>query len=143
VLLIDDALLLRAIARTAGAELSDAGGRGELFTTGYRYYRLARAVRQSPWAARSRPRLPISPTDSVAGRSPPSTTFPDDVGLLDLRTVVPTMAALDVGRQLNLLAAEALAAALLLGAEVLVATDAPLIREGAAHLRLSYRLVDA
>jgi len=50
------------------------------------------------------------------------------------------MAALDVGRQLNLLAAEALAAALLLDADVLVATDAPLIRQGAARLGLTYRI---
>jgi len=33
--------------------------------------------------------------------------------------------------------------ALLLGAEVLVSKDAPLIREGAAHLGVTYRVVDA
>jgi hypothetical protein len=68
--------------------------------------------------------------------------LPDEVGLLGLRAVVPTMVALQIGRQPNLLASEALAAALLLEAEILVATDAPLIRDGAAHLGLAYRVVD-
>jgi hypothetical protein len=37
VLLIDDALLLRVVAQTASAELTDAADGGQLFTTGSWY----------------------------------------------------------------------------------------------------------
>ena len=87
-------------------------------------------------------RLPVAllPEGPRRGALTALDQLPDRIGLLDFRTVVPTMAALNVGRQLNLLAAEALAAALLLDADVLVATDAPLIRQGAARLGLTYRI---
>lgn len=49
------------------------------------------------------------------------------------------MAARNVGRPLHL-AEEALGPALLLDADVLVATDAPLIRQVAACLGLTYRI---
>lgn len=62
--------------------------------------------------------------------------------MLSFRALVPTMAALNVGHPINLLATEALAVALLLGAEVLVTIDAPMIREGAQRLGLTYRVVD-
>jgi len=41
-------------------------------------------------------------------------SLPPIIGMLDLRSLVPTMAALDVERPLNFLAAEAIAAAVLL-----------------------------
>lgn len=44
VLVIDDALLLTVLAGSAASELGDATRRGELFTTGSWYYRLARAA---------------------------------------------------------------------------------------------------
>ncbi len=139
-LLIDDALLLRVVAQTAGAELHEAADGGQLFTTGSWYYRLARAVRQSEWTGALSSAVALLPEGPRRRALAALDQLPDRIGLLDFRTVVPTMAALDVGRQLNLLAAEALAAALLLDADVLVATDAPLIRQGAARLGLTYRI---
>jgi len=113
VLLIDDALLFRVVAQTAGAELHEAAGGGQLLTTGSWYYRLARAVRQSEWTGALSSAVALLHN---AERSP-FRALPHRIGLLDFRTVVPTMAARNVGRQLNLLAEEALGAALLLDAE--------------------------
>ncbi len=141
-LVIDDALLLRAVAQTASAELVAAGRHGELFTTGYWYYRLARAVRQPQVAGALSSAMAELPDEARRRALAALDELPVEVGLLGLRSVVPTMVALQIGRQPNLLAAEALAVALLLGAEILVATDAPLIRDGAAHLGLAYRVVD-
>ena len=52
--------------------------------------------------------------------------LPSNVGLLHPRVVVPVMFTLRAGRQLSVLAAEALAEALLLPARLLVTTDTPL-----------------
>ena len=122
-LLIDDALLLRVVAQTADAELTDAADGSQLFTTGCWYYRLARAVRQSEWTGALSSAVALLPEAPRRRALAALDHLPDRIGLLDFRAVVPTMAALNVGRQLNLLAAEAPAAALLLDAEVLVATD--------------------
>ena len=54
---------------------------------------------------------------------------PDEIGLLTSRTVVPVMLALRVRRPLNMLNAEALAVALLAGAELIVTTESPLFRQ--------------
>lgn len=53
------------------------------------------------------------------------------------------MSVLNVGRSLNLLAAEALAVGLVVGADIGVTTDAPLVREGAATLGLDDRVIRA
>ena len=68
--------------------------------------------------------------------------LPDQIGLLNLRIVVPVMQALTVTRPLNFLNAEALGAALLLDASIAVTVDAPLLRSGATDLSVSYRLID-
>lgn len=51
---------------------------------------------------------------------------------------VPVMAALRVQRQLNMLAAEALAVALVTGGRLFVRVDSPLLAAGADDLNLSY-----
>ena len=66
---------------------------------------------------------------------------PEQIGLLSLRTLVPVMQALAVTRSLNFLNAEALGAALLLGATIAVSVDAPLLRAGATDLAVDYRLL--
>ena len=67
--------------------------------------------------------------------------LPDYIGLLSLRVVVPVMHALTVQRPVNFLTAEALGAALLLDASIVVSTEAPLLREGCTDLAIDYRLV--
>ncbi len=65
--------------------------------------------------------------------------LPEHVGLLSLRDLVPVMTALDVGRRLNLLTAEAIAAALVLDATVVVTTDSVLLTESCARLGVDVR----
>jgi hypothetical protein len=65
--------------------------------------------------------------------------LPENVGLLSLRDLVPVMTALDVGRRLNLLTAEAIAAALVLDATVVVTTDSVLLTESCARLGVDVR----
>jgi hypothetical protein len=67
--------------------------------------------------------------------------LPSEIGLLDLRVLVPVIRRLDPGAQLNLLAAEALAAAHVIGATVLVATDAPMLSRACLASGLGYQLV--
>jgi hypothetical protein len=51
-LLVDDALLLRVLAGLAEGDIAEAAERGEIFTTGSRYYRLGMALRSSRWLER-------------------------------------------------------------------------------------------
>ncbi len=67
--------------------------------------------------------------------------LPDQIGLVSLRKLVPIMCLLDVGQPSNQLSAEALAAAVLLGAGLRVTTDSPMLRAGAERLHLSYNVV--
>jgi len=67
-------------------------------------------------------------------------SLPDEVGPLSLRDLVPLMRALHVSRPLNMLSAEALAAALVLDAEIVVSTDNPMLQGGAEDLGISYRI---
>lgn len=66
--------------------------------------------------------------------------LPDRVLILDLRDLIPPMALLAAEHNLNLLAAEAIVAAEVLGAEVVVRQDTPRIRDIAAVRGISYRL---
>ncbi len=62
------------------------------------------------------------------------------IGRLSLRDLVPVMRALRVSRPLNFLNAEALAAALMLDAELVVSTDGPLLRTAAEERGVGYWL---
>jgi hypothetical protein len=131
VLVIDDALLLRVLAGLAEGEISDAVARSDVFTTGSWYYRLARAIHSPALAgALSRPFASFSAerrTRVLASLD----RLPPEIGLISLRDLVPVMRALDVGRHLNLLTAEALAAAQVLDAGIRSTSDSPMLREGA------------
>jgi hypothetical protein len=67
--------------------------------------------------------------------------LPPEIGLISLRDLVPVMRALDVGRHLNLLTAEALAAAQVLDAGIRSTSDSPMLREGASALGLDVRIL--
>ncbi len=66
----------------------------------------------------------------------------EDVRILDLRTLIPMMSGFAAAYRLNLLAAEALAAAELLGADIVVGQDTPRLREAARVRGVTY-LVEA
>jgi hypothetical protein len=65
--------------------------------------------------------------------------LPPEIGLLSLRRLVPVMSAL--GGQLNLLTAEAIAAAVVLESEIAVTTESPLLSQAAAAAGVTVRVV--
>jgi hypothetical protein len=67
--------------------------------------------------------------------------LPPNVGLIHPRTTVPVMLGLRVRRPLNMINAETLAVAMLIGGAVAVTTDTPLLRESAADLGVEYRVL--
>ena len=122
--------------------MTAAVANGEVFTTGSWYYRLGRAVTAGTGTGALSGRFQAL-DDSVRQRVMASLEdLPDQIGLLSLRVVVPVMQALAVTRPLNFLNAEALGAALLLDASIVVTVDAPLLGAGASDLSVSYRLID-
>jgi hypothetical protein len=128
---VDDALLLAVLAERIPASvpsLVDAAANGEVFTTGSWYWRLSRAVsRPSPGALSSA--LAGLPEDEQRRARSALEALPEEIGLLSFRRLVPVMAALP--GQLNLLTAEAVAAASVLGASLVVSTDSPLLNAAA------------
>lgn len=140
-MIVDDQLLLAVLSDTAPDDVSAALGRGDLFTTGSWYYRLGRAITAG------------SGTGSLSGRFHALAEaersrvlialdeLPAEIGLLSLRVVVPVMQALRVTRPVNFVNAEALGAALLLDAPILVTTDASLLRTACSELAIDYRTV--
>ncbi len=112
-----------------------------MFTTSSWYYRLGRAALSgSGTGALSGPFMSFDEDvrRRVAGALQ---DLPDDIGLLHPRVVVPVMFAIRVRSQLNVLSADALSVAILVGAGLLVTTDAPMLRAGASELGIEYELV--
>lgn len=141
-IVIDDQLLLAVLSDTASAAVTASVANGEVFTTGSWYYRLGRAVAAGTGTGSLSGRFQALEA-SVRQRVRASLEdLPDVIGLLSLRVVVPVMQALTVTRPLNFLNAEALGAALLLDASLVITVDAPLLRSGAADLSVGYRFVD-
>jgi hypothetical protein len=77
---------------------------------------LAKAVAQPRVAGALSSAMPAVTSDAEERARNGLRSLPPVIGMLDLRSLVPTMAALNVGRPLNFLAAEAIAAAVLLTA---------------------------
>jgi hypothetical protein len=114
VVIVDDALLLAILAEQEGvseALLPTAAEAGEVFTTGSWYWRLARALARPGQGALSRA-LVASSEDEQRRVHNALDQLPAEIGLLSMRRLVPVMAALP--GQLNLLTAEAVAAAVVL-----------------------------
>ncbi len=131
---IDDPLLLDVLAGLATDEILEALQESGVFTTGCWYYRLSRPVHGDDVTgllSRQLGGLEIDlPVRVVAALD----LLRDSIGLLSLRDLVPVMQALPISRPLNMLNAAALAAALVLDADLVVCTDGPLLREAAAEL---------
>ena len=138
-LVIDDALLLDVLAGVADPDLQSAADRGEVHTTGCWYYRLSRALQSEPMVGALSRRLASLTPDRRERVVTGLLDLPAEIGLLGLRTLVPTMQALRLSRPVNMLTAEALAAALALNADLVVLTDHPALRAGVAELSLRYQ----
>lgn len=127
-LVVDDLLLLNVIAGVATPELTEAFESREIFTTGCWYYRLDRAL----GGAKGTGVLSRS-FDALGEQQKRSALIaldrlPPEIGLMSFRRLVPVMRALSGRRQVNLLTAEAVAAALVVGGEIRTSTDSPLMR---------------
>lgn len=140
-IVIDDALLLAVlVAQPAGRidDLSAAASRGEVFTTGSWYWRLGRALARPGTGALSRSLAAMSERERRHAESSLS-ELPAEIGLLSLRRLVPVMRLLP--GQFNLLTAEAVAAAIVLGGGIVVSTDSPLLARAAATADVVVELV--
>jgi hypothetical protein len=141
--LVDDHLLVRALAGAAPAPVRRAHDEGRLWTTGIWYYRAVRAL--------GSPRITGAITGELAKLAPSLQAaalravgrLPEDIGLLSFRDLAPSMARFSERHALNLLSLEALAAAASLDAQILVAAenDGPSLRRAAADERLGYAAV--
>lgn len=124
VALIDDQFLGQVLRGRTPKSLAAT----ELYTTGYWYVRLCQAalganertgVLSRPFAELS-PRLRHKALKAVLD-------LPENIGMLSLRQLGPTMAQLRRHHQLNILGIEALAAASLLGAHVFLSAPSPML----------------
>jgi len=142
VFVVDDVLLVSLVAErdaSSLAPLAEAVGRGEVFTTGAWFWRVGRAVAHPGRGALSRLWASL-PEDERERARWALEELPAEIGLLSLRHLVPVMAALP--GNLNLLNAEAVAAARVLGATISVTTRSPLLEETAAGLGVQVELID-
>ena len=107
---------------------------GSVFTTGLWYLRLCQAVltTNSPvQGSLSRPIAVLPPSVQQAAIAA-LMSLPEDIGLLSLRELGPTMAELRSKYRLNLLSSEVLAAAKHLNASVLLTTRSPHLEDALA-----------
>ena len=132
--IINDTLYLALLAEQEGVSVAllPAGvAAGEVFTTGAWYRRLARVLARPGRGALSRA-LASSSEDERRRVGHALDQLPARIGLLSMRRLVPVMAALP--GQLNLLTAEAVAAAVVLGARIAVSTAPPLLTAAASSV---------
>jgi hypothetical protein len=132
-IVVDDRLLLDVVVGSATPVVEPylrAVERRELYTTGYWYWRLARAIAHPIGGSLSGPFEGMAEDDRRRVLTAMA-SLPDSIGILNLRRLVPVMAALP--GQVNILTAEAVATAIVLDASVaVVATSAMLDRAAAA-----------
>jgi len=129
---IDDALLLAVLGasrQSATQQFVAASARGDVFTTGSWYWRLARALSNPGQGALFRAFADLDDDRRprvILGLA----SLPPEIGMLSLRQLVPVMAALPV--QANLLTLEAVAAAVVLEASLAVTVESPVLSRVAA-----------
>jgi len=124
VALIDDQLLGQVLRGRTPRSLASK----DLYTTGYWYVRLCRAVRVADerTGVFSRPfaELPPELREKAVNAV---LELPANIGLISLQELAPTIAGLRQRHQLNILSIEALAAATRLGAQVFLSASSPLL----------------
>jgi len=138
---VDDRLLLDVLVGAAPLPLVRELEDGGLYTTSCAYYRLGRAVTAGSGKGSLSGRLEalgLSLREQVLGAL---SELPDSIGLINPRVLVPVMFELRVRRPLNMLNAEGLAVAVVIGGGVVVSTDSPLLRSGAEDLGIPYQVL--
>lgn len=124
VALIDDQFLGQVLRGPTPKSLAAR----EIYTTGYWYVRLCQAALSANerTGVLSRPFAELSPP--LRDKALKAVLdLPDDVGMLSLRQLGPTIAQLRQHHQLNILGIEALAAASILGAHVFLSAPSPML----------------
>jgi hypothetical protein len=137
VALIDDQLLGQVLRGRRPRSLASA----ELHTTGYWYVRLCQAAlgANERTGVLSRPFAELSP--SLRDKALRAVLdLPDDIGMLSLRHLGPTIAQLRQHHQLNVLGLEALAAASILGAKVFLSAPSPMLESALRSERLEVKV---
>jgi hypothetical protein len=142
ILVVDDALLLSVLAGGATGDIGEALDRGDLFTTGSWYYRLARAAHDWTFAGALSSAVDLLSPEQQARVADALDALPQQIGLLDMRRIVPIMRHLP-GRRLNFLTAEAVAAALALDAAIRVTTDSRLLHDACQAVAVDVQVVSA
>jgi hypothetical protein len=138
VALIDD----QALSVVLRGSTPRALRRFELATTGYWYVRLCQAVLgttdrpgvlSGPFAG-----LPADLRDQAVSAV---LELPDDIALISLRELAPDIGRVRLRHSLNILATEALAAAIRLDAEVFLSAPSPQLQSALEDEQRSYRLL--
>lgn len=106
----------------------EAAQRKELYTTGYWYWRLARAIAH-PIGGRLSGPLDAMPEEVQRRVLSAMADLPSSIGVLPLRRLVPVMAALP--GQINALTAEAVAAAVVIDGAIAVTTESEMLYRAA------------
>jgi hypothetical protein len=141
VVIVDDVLLLAILADQEGASgalLITAAEAGDVFTTGSWFWRLARVVARPGQGALSRA-LATSSEDEQRRVHNALDQLPAEIGLLSMRRLVPVITALP--GQLNLLTAEPVTAAVVLGGRIAVSTTSSLLAAAADSVGVSIDFV--
>jgi hypothetical protein len=132
VILVDDHLLATHLT----GDLAPSAGPTELATTCSWWWRLAAALTGGRRGSLSRHfdaslEGDVTPVEVVH-------RLPERVTVLDLRELIPNMSRAAARYRLNLLAAEALVAAEVLGADIVVGQDTPRLREACRVRGVTY-----
>ena len=131
-ILVDDHLLATHLT----GDLAPSAGPVEMATTCAWWWRLAAALtggRRGSLARHFGTALDADSTPvEIVHR------VPERVTVLDLRDLIPSMSRVAARYRLNLLAAEALVAADVLGADIVVGQDTPRLREAARVRGITY-----
>lgn len=138
---VDDRLLLDCLAALPPQSVATELVEGEVLTTAAWYFRLGRAAFAGTGIGALSRRLQQFDLDTRQQVRSALGVLPPNISLLDSKDVVPVMFTLQVRRQTNFLAAEALAVSVVTQARIVVTTDNPLIRAGADELGLDYEVL--
>lgn len=131
-IVIDDRLLLDVIVESPAPAVEPylrAVEQRELYTTGYWYWRLARAIAHPIGGSLSGP---FADMDEAHRRQVTAAmaSLPESIGVMTLRRLVPVMAALP--GHVNILTAEAVATAVVLDASIAVVATSAMLDQAAA-----------
>ena len=137
VALIDDQLLGAVLRGRTPRALR----RFDLATTGYWYVRLCQAVLGT--AGRGALSAPFADLPAALRERAVAAVLelPEEIALLSLRELAPDIGRLRQRHTLNILGSEALAAAIRLEAEVVLATPSPRLQSALDDEHCTYRLI--